>query len=168
MELKFNLPLWTIISTERENLIPSLGGPGMFDLQKIQTLRKTTFARGMAFTMVDEKPRHFLFLHSDFQEAIIQEVAKQPHPHLFIDGTFKWCPRQWHQLLNIAVYHREKKLYIPVAHVLMQTKKYEGYQVAIKWIKENLPITPEFITTDFETALMDASKHVYPNVELVQ
>ena len=97
-----------IIGTERGFLIPTLGGPGMFDLKRITTLRKTEFGRGMAFTMIDDKPRHFLFLHSDFQEKVVKEVSKQRHPHLFIDGTFKWWPRQWHQLLNIAVYHRDK------------------------------------------------------------
>ena len=49
----------------------------------------------------------------------------------------------------------------------MQTKKYEGYEVAMKWVKENLSLDPEFITTDFETSLMDASKKVYPNSNLV-
>jgi hypothetical protein len=166
-EMPTRKEIGTIISTERDMLIPNLGGPGLFDLQKIQTLRKTPFARGVAFTMVDSKPRHFLFLHSDFQEKVIAEVAAQPHPHLFIDGTFKCCPRQWHQLLNIAVYHREKKLYIPVAHICMQTKKYEGYLVAMKWVKDNLNINPEFVTTDFETALMDATKKIYPNADLV-
>ncbi|CAI2385595.1 unnamed protein product [Moneuplotes crassus] len=166
-EMPTRKEIGSIISTERELLIPSMGGAGMFDLNKIMTLRKTPFARGMAFTMVDSKPRHFLFLHSDFQEQIVKEVAKQPHPHIFIDGTFKCCPRQWHQLLNVAVYHREKKLYIPIAHILMQTKKYEGYQVALKWIKEKIPIKPEFITTDFETSLMDAIKNVFPSVDIV-
>ena len=78
-----------IIGTERGFLIPTLGGPGMFDLKRITTLRKTEFGRGMAFTMIDDKPRHFLFLHSDFQEKVVKEVSKQRHPHLFIDGTFK-------------------------------------------------------------------------------
>ena len=49
----------------------------------------------------------------------------------------------------------------------MQTKKFEGYEVALKWVLENLPIKPEFIATDFEIALMNACKKIYPGVELV-
>ena len=117
--------------------------------------------------MVDGKPKHFLYMYSDFQMQVANEVNDDPFLHLFIDGTFKWWPRLWSQLLNVWVLHRKKNQYIPIAHILMQTETYEGYFKVINWIKDTFGLTPKFITTDFEISLMRATKEIFADSQLV-
>jgi hypothetical protein len=140
---------------------------GMHNLGRMLTIDNKPFGRGMTFSLIDGVPKHFLYFYSDWQKQVVDEVKVQPNVHLFIDGTFKWCPKIWSQLLNIAVYHRGKQMYIPVGHVLMQTKMKQGYEAWIRWFKERLGLIADFITTDFEPALMDSSKSIFPNSQLV-
>ena len=73
----------------------------MADIRQIKTLRKTQFGRGSSFSLIRGEPRHFLYFYSDFQKDVAEEVQDDPNLHLFIDGTFKCCPRMWSQLMNI-------------------------------------------------------------------
>ena len=159
--------MYQIIVRQRSKLAPNLDGPGMIDVRYIKTLRKTQFGRGLSFVLIDGKPKHFFYLYSDFQMQVAEEVKDDPNLHLFIDGTFKCWPRTWTQLLNVWVFHRGKNLYIPIAHILMQTERYEGYITVLNWIKETFEINPKFITTDFEQALMKSSKEVFSDSMLV-
>ena len=143
------------------------GGVKMLDINWIKTLRKTDFGREVKIALIDGKPKYFLHFYSDFQKQVADEVINDPNLHLFIDGTFKWCPKIFSQLLNVCVFHREKKLYIPICHVLMQTQKYEGYKFALSWVKKWFNINPHFITVDFETAEITAVKELFPDSELV-
>jgi hypothetical protein len=59
--------------------------------------------------VIQGKTRVFFIFVSDFQERVIEEVRSDPYLHLFIDGSFKVTPKKFSQLLNIAVFHREKK-----------------------------------------------------------
>ena len=111
----------SIVTLERENLTPLIGGPGLFDLQKIKTMRNTTFGRGISFCMIDNKPWNFIYMYSDWEAEMAKEAMEQPYPHLLIDGTFKCCPKQWQQVLNFAVFNWKRNLYVPIGHVLMQT-----------------------------------------------
>ena len=117
--------------------------------------------------MINNEPKYFTYFYSDFQEMVIKEVKSDPNLHLFLDGTFKWWPQIWNQLLNIWVFHREKQLYIPVAHVLMQSNKYEAYRIAISWFYNIFNVNPKFITIDFEPALLNAAKEIFPNSHIV-
>ena len=49
----------------------------------------------------------------------------------------------------------------------MQTERYEGYKIVLKWLKDTLDIEPKYVTTDFETGLIKATKEMFPNAELV-
>ena len=156
-----------IISFQRTQSIRGEEGLKMIDVTAIQTLRKTSFGREIGFSLVDGKPKYYLYLYSDFQKQVANEVMKDPNLHLFVDGTFKCCPKMFSQLLNVWVYHREKKLYIPICHVLMQTQKYEGYLYALKRIKDIFHINPHFVTVDFEVSEISAVKEVFPESSLV-
>ena len=143
------------------------GSTGYYNMGCLKTLRNTPFWRGMSLSLVNGVSKHYLFFFSDWQKEVVDQVKTQTNIHLFIDGTFKCWPKVWSQLLNLALYHREKKLYIPVGHVLMQTKAREGYDVCIRWFKEKLGLEADYITTDFEPALMSASNDIFPNAKLV-
>ena len=148
--------------------IYDFSGPmGYLNMNEMKTLRNTPFGRGMSLSLVDGVSKHYLFFFSDWQKEVVDQTKTQANIHLFIDGTFKWWPKIWSQLLNFSVYHREKKLYIPVGHALMQTKKREGYEIWIRWFKEKLGLKADYITTDFEPALMGASIDIFPNAKLV-
>ena len=49
---------------------------------------------------------------------------------LFIDGTFKICPKEWYQLVNIFGYIKKKKFYIPLAFILVNSKDEALYNEA--------------------------------------
>ena len=156
------------ISHWRWKIMPLMNEKAMsISVEHIKTLRKTPFGRGSSFWMVDGRPKHFLYMYSDFQMQVANEVKDDPFLHLFIDGTFKWWPRLWSQLLNVWVLHRKKNQYIPIAHILMQTETYEGYFKVINWIKDTFGLTPKFITTDFEISLMRATKEILADSQIV-
>jgi hypothetical protein len=93
--------MYQIIVRQRSKLAPNLDGPGMIDVRHIKTLRRDQFGRGLTFSLIDGKPKHFFFLYSDFQMQVAHEVKDDPNLHLFLDGTFKCCPKTWTQLLNV-------------------------------------------------------------------
>ena len=49
----------------------------------------------------------------------------------------------------------------------MQTERHEGYVNVLNWIKDKFNLSPKFITTDFEVALMKSSKEIFPEASLV-
>jgi hypothetical protein len=49
----------------------------------------------------------------------------------------------------------------------MQTENFDGYVKALNWLKNTLPLSPKYITTDFEPALILAVKQLYPTSLLV-
>ena len=74
----------------REKIMPLMNYKALsMSIENIKTLRKTPFGRGSSFCIVDGKPKHFLYMYSDFQMQVANEVKDDPHLHLFIDGTFK-------------------------------------------------------------------------------
>ncbi|CAI2384902.1 unnamed protein product [Moneuplotes crassus] len=159
--------LCSIVAQERKKLLGRYEHPGSFDIKCLKTLRKTQFGQSKTFALIDNQARYFFFLCSDFQQSVAQEVIEDPNLHLFIDGTFKCCPRYWSQLVNICVLHRGKNLYMPIGHVLMQSNKEKAYEITLQWIKRFLKLNPKFITTDFELSLMNTAKKEYPNSQLV-
>ena len=157
----------SIVSGMREEGMKNWSGMKIMDISGIKTLRNCDFGREVRFTLIDGKPKYFLHFYSDFQMQVAEEVRNDPNLHLFIDGTFKWWPKVYSQLLNVCVFHRGKKLYIPICHILMQTQKYEGYIHALNWIKETFKFNPKFVTVDFEVAAIRAIKELFPSSSLV-
>ena len=156
-----------LLSAARGNSSKSNIGSSSVDIKKILTFRKTEFGRGFCFSLINNEKRYFTYFYSDFQEKVINEVKNDPNLHIFLDGTFKCWPQIWNQLLNIWVLHRGKQLYIPVAHILMQSNKYEAYRIALSWFTNVFNLNPKFVTIDFEPALMNAAKEFFPNSHMV-
>ncbi|CAI2383947.1 unnamed protein product [Moneuplotes crassus] len=158
----------SIVSSEKMREIKyDDNGTQIFRMDGIRTLRKTQFGRGMTFTLVEGKPKYYIYFYSDFQWQVAEEMKDDPNFHLFVDGTFKCCPKVWSQLLNVCVFHKRKKLYIPICHVLMQTQTYEGYVSVFHWLRDTFGFNPKFVTVDFEIATMRVIKEVWPDCRLV-
>lgn len=49
----------------------------------------------------------------------------------------------------------------------MQSNKYEAYKIAISWFSNMFDLNPKFITIDFEPALLNAAKEIFPNSHIV-
>ena len=49
----------------------------------------------------------------------------------------------------------------------MQSNKYEAYRIAISWFYNIFNVNPKFITIDFEPALLNAAKEIFPNSHIV-
>ena len=81
--------MYQIIVRMRSKFAPKLDGPGMYDFRYIKNLRKEQFGRGLTFTLIEGIPKHFLYLYSDFQLQVAEDVKSDENLHLFIDGTFK-------------------------------------------------------------------------------
>ena len=53
------------------------------------------------------------------------EKAKQ----IFMDATFKCCPKKFYQLFNIIIDMGEGKFTFPIAHILMTHKSSYSYKI---------------------------------------
>ena len=102
-------------------------------------------------------PFHFIAFSSKEQVTQFRRGRK-----IFIDGTFRETPIEFTdgQLLNILVLHEETHIFLPVMHILMQSKTEEAYDILFRLIKVYTDFPKvEFVMSDFEDALQNACRH---------
>ena len=77
-------------------------------------------------------PYNFIVFSCNDQKAYFKRANK-----IFIDGTFRETPKDFKngQLINILILHNETNVYIPVVHILMQSKLYEEYKYIFNLLK---------------------------------
>ncbi|KAL7725687.1 hypothetical protein ACLKA6_013303 [Drosophila palustris] len=81
-----------------------------------------------------------------------------------MDATFKICPLgQFYQLLIIYVAFCDQA--IPFIYVIMSRKSEKGYVHLFQTLKEIFPLNGNSVMTDFETAMRNAIRNVYPNLK---
>jgi MULE transposase domain len=86
---------------------------------------------------------------------------------LFIDGTFKTCPKPFVQLVTIHGQYGNRIL--PFAFCMLRSKENALYCEMLKQIKTNvhritgLPLDPESFVCDFEVSLINALHAEFPN-----
>lgn len=102
-----------------------------------------------------------------FQSNFMSHAAANGN-QLFIDGTFQCCPRGYKQLLVVLTWDVANQMYTPVCFALMQSKNPQSYIMALNAMKEicledGFDLEPEFITTDFELALLNSVSVVFPS-----
>jgi hypothetical protein len=114
------LPKKSIVSQITSARLPSKSPPSL--ISNYKTLRQTAFCRLSTYSLISSTPLHFLYFSSDFQTSLAHRLSNHPRLHLFLDGTFKCCPYAYSQLFNVCLFCPDKKLYMPIAHVLMQSK----------------------------------------------
>jgi hypothetical protein len=85
---------------------------------------------------------------------------------LHIDGTFKCCPKPYHQL--VTVHGRYHDRVIPLAFGLLKSKEVALYRKMLSKIKERVlevsgsHLDPRILLTDFEISLMSAIEAEFP------
>ena len=68
----------------------------------------------------NNKLERFIIFSSQFQLNLFSEIDE-----LYIDGTFKVCPKNWYQLINIFGFIKNKNFYIPLAYIIVNSKDEE-------------------------------------------
>ena len=93
------------------------------------------------------------------------EKAKQ----IFMDATFKSCPKNFYQLFNILVDIDQGKIVFPVAHILMTHKSsyflkiiFENLNNLIKSMEINFTFDKAHIMTDFEHVIRKVISEIHP------
>ncbi|GMF14484.1 unnamed protein product [Phytophthora fragariaefolia] len=65
-------------------------------------------------------------------------ILKHPGLALFIDGTFKICPKPFYQVLIIVAHDASVDVYVPVAYVLATSKCESTYTNALYWLQASI------------------------------
>lgn len=87
--------------------------------------------------------------------------------HLFVDGTFKTCPKPFTQL--VTVHGKYKNRILPFAFCLLRSKENALYCEMLHQIKihvqriTGLPLHPQSFVCDFELSLINALHAEFPN-----
>lgn len=87
-----------------------------------------------------------------------------------MDGTFKSAPNVFAQLY--AMHVNVKGQWFPVVQVLMQRKTKASYTTLLRILKEeannrlNRRLHPTYVSTDYETAVMQAASAAFPGVTI--
>lgn len=89
---------------------------------------------------------------------------------IFADGTFTYCTKFFYQLFIIHGYYNGH--YVPLVFCLLKDKTEKTYIDCLKsvisiCIKSDLVFEPETVTIDFEQAIHNGVKSVWPTVNIV-
>lgn len=112
--------------------------------------------RGGTFVQSIDRDTGMVILASDEQLRQLPECNM-----LFMDGTFKTCPKLWSQLYLIKGQVRQGQNLL-MAAILLKRKTTETYIQMFRKLKSlimekhGLILSPRMIMSDFETALMPA------------
>ncbi|KAL4500704.1 hypothetical protein ABPG72_019938 [Tetrahymena utriculariae] len=132
----------------------------------IQTKCKERFGIELN-TSLNGRVAHF---SSSFQmRRLISENLSQ----FFIDGYHK-TPSGWCQMLSICIRDNESELFFPVYHILMSQKSQCLYEEAFQQAKciidkyktSQNPFQLTTVSCDFEKALLNSIKQVFPQAEI--
>ena len=102
-----------------------------------------------------------VLLASDESLKLLSENSHQ----VFADGTFRYCPRFFHQLYTFHIF--KNGFYIPCAYFLLKDKKEQTYKIMLDILKdvcENISI--KTLTVDFECAMMSAIRKCLPTTTI--
>jgi len=81
---------------------------------------------------------------------------KSGQMNVYIDCTFKVCPKGFYQLFILMVYVDEFDSYVPIFYVLMQSKRHNAYKCVLSNLiyTTNWNLNPKTITCDFEKGML--------------
>jgi len=87
----------------------------------------------------------------------------------FVDGTFKSCPKLYHQLITVHCVINQS--YVPLVYILLPSKTTQCYlqafhHLVIECKNNDLQFNPIRLYADFEKAIHNAARHVWPSIEV--
>ncbi|EGZ24028.1 hypothetical protein PHYSODRAFT_325182 [Phytophthora sojae] len=104
------------------------------------------------------------FAHPD-----LLRLLKYPKNPLFVDCTFKACPKPFSQVAIIMGFDPAFDLYLPIFYVLLQGKEQQTYWHMLDMVimQCDMQVDPRTVTCDFELGLINAEREQFPGVPLV-
>ena len=97
-------------------------------------------------------------------------LRKLANSHVwFLDGTFKTCPKLFHQIYTIHyMFHGHT---FPAVYALLPGKTQEIYASMLELLisvaeTKGIELNPKFIIVDFELASINALQHTFPNAKV--
>jgi len=89
---------------------------------------------------------------------------------LYVDGTFKYCTKFFHQLFSIHAYRNG--VFVPVVFCLLSNKNKDTYLAIWEILQEkcsslNKCLQPTTLVIDFETAIHSSVKDIFPNINII-
>lgn len=140
---------------------------------KVVGAKKLRFARALDVTVpkkyekmllcdyIDEnKDLRLIIFCNDNMKTEIKNIS-----HFFADGTFKSCPKGFHQLYTIHGYDDKTHIITPIFYALLPNKKTVTYKLLLKLIKKQISdFQPAKITLDFEVAAINAFQQTFPEI----
>lgn len=116
-----------------------------------------------------KKHEHILYFTTPFQLNLLKETKM-----ILVDGTFRSCPSNFYQILNIVGKIENKDISIPIVSVLMKSKSecsyinlLENLKLLIKENNIDIDFSKIYIMSDFEVALRNAIKNCFPDSVIV-
>lgn len=140
---------------------------------------KTHFSR-CEDVIIPQKYKHSFLLFDDDSEpenriiAFCTETARETITNIqtfFLDGTFSSCCKPFYQLYCIhgdVNSDDNNSNIVPLIYVLMSNKQERSYERLFTSLMQNLPTwTPLTIIVDFEIAVINVIKKIFPDVKLL-
>jgi len=127
-----------------------------------------------SMNIITNNDENFMFLN-DFENSIIGFSTKInldvlcDVKNIYIDGTFKSCPKYFTQIFTIHGYYKDS--YVPLVFLLLPTKESNIYVKAFQHIINyctslSLTFSPSEIYVDFEIGIHNAIKEVWTDVRI--
>ena len=97
------------------------------------------------------------------------EVLCQTTNEIFVDGTFKFCPKYFEQLYTIHGFKLGH--YVPLVFALLPSKTEAVYTTLLQMVsvlcqERQLYLKPSVVHIDFEVAMHNAVLSVFPNARI--
>jgi hypothetical protein len=84
--------------------------------------------------------------------------------HIYCDGTFDIAPLLFHQVYTIHTIVGDKC--VPVLYAFLPRKTKTIYKKMLEIVKSRINFPPRSITSDFESAFINAAKEIFPDSEI--
>lgn len=137
--------------------------------------RAAVIAALKSMTIRTIKDENFAFIIDDVEEIVVFScltnlTALSKSEKLYVDGTFSYCADHFLQLFTLHVL--EKGYYIPLAFCLLPNKQECSYKYLFDALRNKcnsfgLDLNPKVIVADFEIAIHNAVRTVFPNSRVI-
>ena len=117
------------------------------------------------YVVEDDTSTRCLIFATDFTLRLLHDAKV-----VYIDGTFRMCPKLWKQILIVNC-EIDEKLSVPVLFALLPDKQTITYEAVLQQMKAllanlNLSLTAVHTMADFEMALRNAWCNTFPDTPL--
>lgn len=140
----------------RSKSIPKLPKSTEEAQDSLDKINITTLA-GENFLFFNDKASNIVILTCNTNLNILKE-----NRCIYVDGTFKYCPKFFYQMFTIHVLHNGH--YLPLIYCFLPDKTSVTYGKAFSALCDHL--NPQVVFVDFEEAIHIALRKMWPSVNI--